>query len=108
MKIQLIDYQHGKTPKLISGSESEVEDTLRQMYPGFGLGVAYGDLFTLCKELLRSHYIFIKFLDQKPQPKPHLNGQAPMVPEEDPWLRESDFPQQSVSPREDVEPENWD
>jgi len=90
MKIEITDYSSGGHPQIIDGDPMEVEHVLRNMFRAYSHGIEPGDLYALAKEIGRSSYIHLVFLDGEPLPKPHLHPRTKKH-KEDPWIREADF-----------------
>jgi hypothetical protein len=102
MKVEIINLVNGHLPVTIDGSPEEIEIILREMFPGHSAGVPQGDLYGLAREIGRSSYVFLTFLDEQPQRKPHLNPQERAYPE-DPWVREDDFgPHLTMRPKRNL------
>lgn len=90
MRVEITDYSVDPHPHIYDGTPEEIEQILRERFRGYAHGIKQGDLYRLAKEIGRSSYIHIVFLDVEPQPKPHLHPRVKRH-DEDPWIREADF-----------------
>jgi hypothetical protein len=98
MRVEITDYSVDPHPHVYDGDPSEIEQLLREKFRSFAHGVRQGDLYTLAREIGRSSYIHIVFLDEQPQPLPHLHPKVRAYPE-DPWVREADFSKHMLVPK---------